>query len=78
MDPSPLPVLADSSSEGLVPDAPLRPAAEGMEELNRVYSNGLFGAVFSKPTRNRSPSAASARLRWEHRRNPVPHEGYRI
>ncbi len=38
MDPSPLPVLADSSSEGLAPDAPLRPAAKGMEELDRVHS----------------------------------------
>ncbi len=34
MDPSPPPVLADSSSDGLVPDAPPRPAAEGMEETN--------------------------------------------
>ncbi len=48
MEPSPLPVLKDSSSEGLAPDAPPRPAAEGMEELDRVYS-GLSGAVFSKP-----------------------------
>ncbi len=55
MEPSPLPVLKDSSSEGLAPDAPPRPAAEGMEELDRVYS-GLSGAVFSKPTRNRGPS----------------------
>ncbi len=47
MEPSPLPVLKDSSSEGLAPDAPPRPAAEGMEELDRVYS-GLSGAVFSK------------------------------
>ncbi len=38
MDPSPLPVLTDSSSEGLVPDAPPRLAAEGTEELDRVYS----------------------------------------
>ncbi len=53
MEPSPLPVLRDSSSEGLAPDAPPRPAAEGMEELDRV---GLSGAVFSKPTRNRGPS----------------------
>ncbi len=36
MEPSPLPVLRDSSSEGLAPDAPLHPAAEGMEELDRV------------------------------------------
>ncbi len=35
MEPSPLPVLRDSSSEGLAPDAPPRPAAEWMEELNR-------------------------------------------
>ncbi len=38
MEPSPLPVLRDSSSEGLASDALLRPAAEGMEELDRVYS----------------------------------------
>ncbi len=50
MDPSPLPVLADSSSEGLVPDAPLRPAAEGMEELNRVYStDSLEQFLASRP-----------------------------
>ncbi len=36
MEPSPLPVLRDSSSEGLALDALLRPAAEGMEELDRV------------------------------------------
>ncbi len=48
MEPSPLPVLKDSSSEGLAPDFPPRPAAEGMEELDRIYS-GLSGAVFSKP-----------------------------
>ncbi len=38
MEPSPLPVLTDSSSEGLAPFAPLHSAAEGMEKLNRVYS----------------------------------------
>ncbi len=38
MDPSPLPVLTDSSSEGLAPDAPPHLAAEGTEELDRVYS----------------------------------------
>ncbi len=38
MEPSPLPVLRDSSSEGLASDALLRPAAEGMEELDKVYS----------------------------------------
>ncbi len=38
MDTSPLPVLTDSSSEGLAPDAPPRLAAEGTEELDRVYS----------------------------------------
>ncbi len=38
MDPSPLPVLTDSSSEGLAPDALPRLAAEGTKELDRVYS----------------------------------------
>ncbi len=52
MEPSPLPVLRDSSSEGLAPDVPLRPAAEGMEELDGV-TVGLSGAVFSKSTRLR-------------------------
>ncbi len=37
MEPSPLPVLTDSSSEGLAPDAPPRLAAERTEELDRVY-----------------------------------------
>ncbi len=55
MEPSPLPVLRDSSSEDLAPDGPLRPAAEGMEELDRVYSWTLWSS-FSKLTRNRSPS----------------------
>ncbi len=44
MDPSPPPVLADSSSEGLAQDAPLRPAGEGMEELDRVYSWTLWSS----------------------------------
>ncbi len=38
MEPSPLPVLTDSSSEGLVLDVPPHLAAKGMEELDRVYS----------------------------------------
>ncbi len=38
MEPSPLLVLTDSSNEGLAPDAPPRLAAEGMEQLDRVYS----------------------------------------
>ncbi len=37
MEPRPLPVLTDSLSEGLAPDALPRLAAEGMEELDRVY-----------------------------------------
>ncbi len=36
MEPSPLPVLTDSLSEGLAPDAPLHPAAKGTDELDRV------------------------------------------
>ncbi len=44
MEPSPLPVLRDSSSEGLAPDTPPRPAAEGMEELERVYSWTLWSS----------------------------------
>ncbi len=44
MDPSPPPVLADSSSEGLAADALLRPAVEGMEELDRVYSWTLWSS----------------------------------
>ncbi len=38
MEPSLLPVLTDSSSEDLVPDAPPHLAAEGTEELDRVYN----------------------------------------
>ncbi len=50
MEPSPLPVLTDSSSEGLVPDAPLHPAAEGTEELDRVYStDSLEQFLASRP-----------------------------
>ncbi len=54
MEPSPLPVLKDSSSEGLAPDAPPRPAAEGMEELDRVYS-GLSGAVLASRPETGAP-----------------------
>ncbi len=50
MEPSPLPVLRDSSSEGLAPDAPPRPAAEGMEELDRVYKlDSLEQFLASRP-----------------------------
>ncbi len=38
MEPSPLRVLTDSSRKGLVPEALPRLPAEGMEELDRVYS----------------------------------------
>ncbi len=38
MEPSPLLVLTDSSSEGLALDTPPHLAAEGMKELDRVYS----------------------------------------
>ncbi len=50
MEPSPLPVLTDSSSEGLAPDAPLHPAADGMKELDRVYSTySLEQSLASRP-----------------------------
>ncbi len=50
MEFSPLPVLRDSSSEGLAPDAPLHPAAEGTEELDRVYStDSLEQFLASRP-----------------------------
>ncbi len=49
MVPSPIPVLTDSSSEGLAPDAPPHLAAEGMEELDRAYSMDIL-EQFSKPT----------------------------
>ncbi len=45
MEPSPLPVLKDSSSEGLAPDAPPRPAAEGMEQGSKLtFLLGSTGA----------------------------------
>ncbi len=50
MEPSPLPVLTDSSREGLAPDAPLHLAAEGTEEHNRVYStDSLEQFLASRP-----------------------------
>ncbi len=49
MAPSPLPVLTDSSSEGLAPDTPPSLAAEGKEELDRAYSTDTL-EQFSKPT----------------------------
>ncbi len=50
MEPSPLPVLTDSLSEGLAPDAPLHPAAEGTEELDRVHStDSLEQFLASRP-----------------------------
>ncbi len=36
MEPSPLPVLTDTLSEGLAPDTLLHPTAKGTEELSRV------------------------------------------
>ncbi len=49
MEPSPLPVLKDSSSEGLAPDAPPRPAAEGMEELTGSTVDSLEQFLASRP-----------------------------
>ncbi len=50
MEPSPLPVHTDSSSEGLVPDALLHSAAEGTEELDMVYStDSLEQFLASRP-----------------------------
>ncbi len=63
MDPSPLPVLMDSPSEGLAPDAPPRLAAEGTEEPLQGLQYVLSGVVFSKPTRNRSLSVLLPVLR---------------
>ncbi len=61
-NPAPLPVLRDSSSEGLAPDAPPRPAAEGMEELDRVYSlDSLEQFLASRP--EPGPLSASTHLR---------------
>ncbi len=48
---NPLPVLMDSSNEGLVSDALPRLAVEGMEELDRAYNTGTL-EQFSKPTLN--------------------------
>ncbi len=45
MAPSPLLVLMDSSSEGLVPDAPPRLGAEGDEGAQQSLQYGLFGAI---------------------------------
>ncbi len=36
MDPSPPPVLVDSPSEGMAPDAPLRPAAEADTHMDNI------------------------------------------
>ncbi len=55
MEPSPLPVLRDSSSEGLAPDAPLHPAAEGTEELNRVYSTDALEQFLASRPETRAP-----------------------
>ncbi len=62
MDPSPLPVLTDSSSEGLAPDAPPRLAAEGTEELDRVYSTDSL-EQFQQADPKPEPLSASTRLR---------------
>ncbi len=55
MEPSPLPVLRDSSSEELAPDAPPRPAAEGMEELDRVYSWTLWSSFLASRPETGAP-----------------------
>ncbi len=62
MEASPLPVLRDSSSEGLAPGAPPRLAAEGMEELDRVYSTDSLGQ-FKQADLKPKPLNASTRLR---------------
>ncbi len=50
MESSPLPVLRHLSSEGLAPDAPLHSAAEGTEDLDRVYStDSLEQFLASRP-----------------------------
>ncbi len=62
MEPSPLPVLTDSSSEGLAPDAPPHPAAERMEELNRVYSTDSL-EQFKQADPKPEPLSVSTHLR---------------
>ncbi len=52
MEPSPLPVLTDSSIQGL---APLHPAAEGMEELDRVYSMDSLEQFLASQPETRTP-----------------------
>ncbi len=49
MEPSPLPVLTDSSSEGLAPDA------EGMKELDRVYSTDSLEQFFASRLETEAP-----------------------
>ncbi len=60
MDPSPPPVLADSSSEGLVPDAPPRPAAEGMEETNICQR----GTMSQRPGGHHTSCRVSSQPEW--------------
>ncbi len=55
MEPSPLLVLTDSSSEGLAPDASLHPAAEGTEELDRVYSTDSLEQFLASPPESGAP-----------------------
>ncbi len=49
MEPSPLPVLKDSSSEGLAPDAPPRPAAEGWRSSTGSTVDSLEQFLASRP-----------------------------
>ncbi|RXN28815.1 calpain-2 catalytic subunit-like protein [Labeo rohita] len=60
MDLSPLPVLIDLLSEGLASDAPVHLAAEGTEELNRVYCMDSGALLISRP--EPGPLSASSRL----------------
>ncbi len=55
MEPSPLPVLTDSSIQDLASDAPLHPAAEGMEELDRVYSMDSLEQFLASQPETRTP-----------------------
>ncbi len=62
MEPTPLPVLMDSSSEGLAPDAPPRLAAEGRRSSTRSTVRTLWSS-FSIADPKPEPLGASTRLR---------------
>ncbi len=63
MEPSPIPVLTDSSREGLAPDAPLHSATEGTERNTTGSTVRTLWSSFWQVDLKPEPLSVSTRLR---------------